>query len=58
MLTADYQRGVDVITYDDEVDPDDTEMVTVPGVRFERAIIQRPAFLEDWYTGFGCPLPS
>ena len=58
VLTADYQRGVDVITYDDEVDPDDTEMVTVPGVRFERAIIQRPAFLEDWYTGFGCPLPS
>ncbi len=58
ILTADYQRGVDILTYDDTIPPEDVEQVAVPGARFERAVLPRPAFLSDWYTGFGCPLPT
>ncbi len=35
----------------------DVTQIAVPGVRFDRAVLPRPAFLADWYTGFGCPLP-
>jgi hypothetical protein len=58
VLTADYQRGVDVLAFDDTVPPEDVRPVSAPGTRFERAVLPRPAVLEDWYTGFGCPLPS
>lgn len=58
LYTSDYQRGVDIVTYDDTVDPAPTEVVTHPGTRFERAEIEPPAVLEDWYTAFGCPLPA
>jgi hypothetical protein len=58
VLTADYQRGVDVLTFDPRVEPEDVEEVAVPGLVFERAVLPRPQVLEDWYTGFGCPLPG
>ncbi|CAN5441536.1 hypothetical protein BH23ACT9_BH23ACT9_33310 [soil metagenome] len=58
LLTADYQRGVDVLAFDATVDPEDVREVTVPGLRFARAALPRPQVLTDWYTGFGCPLPT
>jgi hypothetical protein len=59
VLTADYQRGVDVLAFDASIDPDDVEQVAVPGRRFERAVLPaRPQVLEDLVTGFGCPLPT
>ncbi len=58
ILTADYQRGVDILTYDDDLPATDVTPIAVPGVRFERAVLPRPAFLQSWYSGFGCPLPS
>lgn len=57
VFTSDYQRGVDVITFDDSVEPSG-RVVTHAGTRFERAEFERPTLLEDWYQGYGCPLPG
>lgn len=36
LYTADYQRGVDILTYDDSMTPEQTTQVSHPGTRFER----------------------
>lgn len=57
VYTADYQRGVDVLTYDDSVDPAG-DVVTHEGTRFERAVIDAPQVVRDLYVKYGCPLPQ
>ncbi len=57
VYTADYQRGVDIISYDDSVEPNADEVITHEGVRFERQVLEAPTVLSDWYRGYGCPLP-
>lgn len=56
--TADYQRGVDVLTYDSEAAADTDEVVTHDGTRFVRARIDAPDVVKDLFLQYGCPLPS
>jgi hypothetical protein len=58
ILTADYQRGVDILSYDSEMDVDPTQHEEHDGLRFTRVAVDAPDVVRNMFTGYGCPLPS